>query len=343
MATYSIWRATTQSFISYPAATITSQSNANILPIFNIDQAAATNSAYNLNTATAFLNSVQDSHAHSRITSGVPQGAIMTSHGFASDSLPHVETISTNLRQQIKQGKDINLAVLLIPNYDTVRTIDCLGQEIRIKSASSSTNDPRLLKMLTLSEFMTAFNIYKNVICEEDPLRRTELDNYIQIVNELYRLYGGNVFYRYHLQFSARAAALLQKNFKVDWGVRDKNLITSLCGGLKALACNICQKSDHSTDFCPIREDYSRSSTFNKFRSPTSTESRSTFSGNRDRKSDVYGRPVTLHLGQEICNNYNTKGCSRYPCSFLHICVSCKAKHPRSECRLDKQLQDKKQ
>ena len=38
--------------------------------------------------------------------------------GIPSENLPDVETVSPDLRSAILEGKDVNLASLLIPNFD---------------------------------------------------------------------------------------------------------------------------------------------------------------------------------------------------------------------------------
>ena len=50
--------------------------------------------------------------------------------------------------------------------------------------------DPRLLKNLTLGEFIVAFGKYKNIICEVIPHRRTELDEYERNVVEMTIMVG---------------------------------------------------------------------------------------------------------------------------------------------------------
>jgi len=45
------------------------------------------------------------------------RGYVRTTYGYAAESLPLVETISPQLRQNIAAGRDVNLAALLIPYY----------------------------------------------------------------------------------------------------------------------------------------------------------------------------------------------------------------------------------
>ena len=61
--------------------------------------------------------------------------------------------ISPEIRNQIISGKDINLNLLLIPNYDTP-----------IKRKDQDT-DERLSRNLSLDEFIIAFGRYKIIMC----------------------------------------------------------------------------------------------------------------------------------------------------------------------------------
>ena len=83
---------------------------------------------------------------------------VRTQYGFAAESLPFVETVSPHIRRQIVEGKDANLATLLIP-YHTGTNIDF----------EKGKTDPILNKSLTLGEFIQAFGIYKNLMGEVFP------------------------------------------------------------------------------------------------------------------------------------------------------------------------------
>ena len=58
--------------------------------------------------------------------------------------------------------------------------------------------DPRLMKQLTIEEFITAFGIYKGIICDKFPQRRPELDSYERDIVDMASRYGGSAFYKYH-------------------------------------------------------------------------------------------------------------------------------------------------
>ena len=237
-------------------------------------------------------------------------------YGVASHTLPHIETVPPAIRQNIIEGKDVNLALLLIsPNeLGELRQLEVAGGQVYLKSIT--TTDKRFLRNLTLSEFIVAFTKYKNIMCEVYPMRRPELDMYERDIVEMATKYGGTTFYEYHKAFSARAAALLeQRNIKVDWSIRDEKMFCGLFAGTKIIACEICSSLVHSTALCPQVVG----SNFNRKR-PTGQAP-----GNSQLQVDKQGRPKVKFSGSEICNNFNGQlGCFRSYCPFAHICLTCK-------------------
>ena len=250
-------------------------------------------------------------------------------HGVPSDSLPHVDIISPSVKKDIIMGKDINLASLLIPGYRTDAMDRHLvqGSEIIPLKALS---DSRLNRALTLPEFILAFEIYKNVMCEAYPQRRVELDSYQRNIVEMSNKFGGLAFYEYHRAFSARSASLLQNhNIKINWGLKDTNLFCMTFAGQTAISCRICNSKIHTTQFCPQSSQITP-----KFRQndPPMTYARPV---RRDNHLDTSGRVRVMHGEREICNNFNSsRGCSRSPCSYSHVCTQCKKPHPSFKCML---------
>ena len=177
--------------------------------------------------------------------------AAMRQPGVAAENYRNMEIVSPQLRSQILAGKDINLALLLMPNNDTTsehRRVDFDWTEYIMKPG-----DPRLSKNLTLGEFIVAFARYKNIVCEVMPHRRTELDHYERDVVEMANHFGGTRFYDYHKAFSAKAAALLhQCQIKVDWSIRDNGLFCTMFAGKKINVCGLCSSVNHASDFCPL-------------------------------------------------------------------------------------------
>ncbi|XP_052713846.1 uncharacterized protein LOC128187444 [Crassostrea angulata] len=233
-----------------------------------------------------------------------------TRFGFSAESLPLVETISPQLRQQIMAGKDINLASILIPYY--VPTED--------KPQSEQKNDYRLQRSLSLGEFIQAFGIYKNVMCEAYPQRRVELDLYERDIIDMATRYPGKGFYEYHRQFSLMAASHLRfYNIMVDWSVRNNTLFCNIFANAKAQSCTHCHSTLHLTNFCAM------------------AATQKTEKLQLEREVDSYGRKRLYHAGKEICNNFNgTRGCQLSRCRNAHICLDCRGEHARQNCTLAK-------
>ena len=57
--------------------------------------------------------------------------------------------------------------------------------------------------------------------------------------------------YQYHVQFTRKAAAYLEKGIKIDWSKRNTELFQLIVGGAKAKLCDHCYQSDHQSQFCP--------------------------------------------------------------------------------------------
>lgn len=233
-----------------------------------------------------------------------------TRFGFSAESLPLVETISPQLRQQITAGKDINLASVLIPYY--VPTED--------KPQSEQKNDYQLQRSLSLGEFIQAFGIYKNVMCEAYPQRRVELDLYERDIIDMATRYPGKGFYEYHRQFSLMAASHLRfNNIMVDWSVRNNTLFCNIFANAKAQSCTHCHSTLHLTNFCAM------------------AATQKTEKLQLEREVDSYGRKRLYHAGKEICNNFNgTRGCQLSRCRNAHICLDCRGEHARQNCTLAK-------
>ena len=243
------------------------------------------------------------------------------SYGFAADSLPFVETVSPAIRRQVIEGKDVNLAVLLIPYYTGPMSND---EKIDTYYCSNRKPDPRLNKCLNISEFIQAFGTYKNIMCEAFPNRRHELDLYEREIVNMASRYPGAGFYDYHKQFSAKAASYLKNhNWKLDWSKRDSQLYSNIFTNYKSNCCHHCHSVSHLSDFCPSILQENKTTYF----SPASNSNKTAGS------SDARGRQRFYMKGEEICNNFNgNKGCFRNRCHNLHVCIVCHGPHPRSQC-----------
>ena len=108
-----------------------------------------------------------------------------------SDTLPYVETITQALRDKIIDGKDVNLALLLLPATELgeLRQLDVVHEQVYLKPIN--VTDKRMKRNLTLIEFFVAFTKYKNVMCGAFPYRWAELDTYERDIVEMASRYGG--------------------------------------------------------------------------------------------------------------------------------------------------------
>ena len=101
---------------------------------------------------------------------------VRTEGPYSSKSLPDVELVSPMIQRKIIEGKDINLAGLLIPHYEGAMTIE---ERADMYSCSTKKPDHRLNKILDLSSFMKVLpGIYKSVMTEAYSQRHKELDLY---------------------------------------------------------------------------------------------------------------------------------------------------------------------
>ena len=160
------------------------------------------NGTYTLTTAMTSIERAMEKSLRSEPASADSYRWLCSTSGIPSENLPDVETVSPALRSAILDGKDVNLASLLIPHFDLgeyshYAGVDCFEHLLRPLSS-----DTRLNRNLTLSEFICAFNKYRNIMCEVWD-RRKELDAYVAIVVGIVSLIDGTAFYEYHRIFSA--------------------------------------------------------------------------------------------------------------------------------------------
>lgn len=220
-----------------------------------------------------------------------------------SSSLPMMDIVPENVRKDILKGKNINLAQLLLPARE--RGIFTGSRDITIGDETLSLKprtDDRLTKQLTIQEFIKAFNIYKNVICEVFPDRRLEMDKYTSNIIEISAKYPGFSFYEYHLEFAGRAAFFLEHhNIAVDWGCTDDRLLTQVVAGRKANTCALCNAFDHTSRFCPLNAD----------------------------------KAVNNVGSNKTCMKFNSQaGCTFDPCRYAHKCALCNGNHTSHKCHV---------
>ncbi|XP_071085415.1 uncharacterized protein [Haliotis cracherodii] len=242
--------------------------------------------------------------------------------------LPRLETVSANLRQQIHVGRDINLALLLIPD-----DVHCGPRSIQIGDGQlhlKTTNDKRLQKVLGIRDFLKAFERFKKIMLEKFPNRSAEFDEYQGIIIGLSNETDDNAFYTYHKMFSAQAAAAIELlNRPVYFGRLDRELYIKIFMSRKANACQWCTELNHTSEFCPLSLD-------DQLKSSLGPRKLQQIQKNNFDGTDAHGRAIIFHQGQSICNNSNDRGCSHQHCRFMHVCLICKRTHPKYQCRTDK-------
>ena len=134
------------------------------------------------------------------------QGNSPPSFGVNPDNLPHVDVISDSMRRNITLGKYVNLASLLIADFEvTIPVYDSLSMDILKRMG-----DHRIDRSLSITQFYRSFGICKRVMCEAFPQCRNELDLYEADVGNIHEHYGKS-FTKYHIQFTKQAAAYLEK------------------------------------------------------------------------------------------------------------------------------------
>ena len=272
----------------------------------NVQESAVNNS----NTVVSTDNTIQP--GSSGLQSSMPQR-------ISTSMFPHIQTVSPAIRKQIIEGKYINLASLLQPSdnnqdYKTINEND--GSVILVKN-----KDPRLQRNLQLNEFIEAFNIYKNVVCELEPSRRVEMDMYAQDIINMATKFKGPVFYEYHKEFAKKAAAIkFSHGLTVDWSIRDEKLYSTISSGQAVIVCETCGSSVHSAHACPHSSYLPNQSLNRTWRAPSQTsQQRSAPMVNREPKTDIKGRPVLFYRGKEVCNNFLAGNCFRQRCALAHV------------------------
>ena len=256
--------------------------------------------------ASQHPHAVEAADAWNEPISSPPRPAMMPptrQQPVASTSLPLVDMVPENIRRDIIRGKDINLAQLLLPARERGSIMG--SRDIRIGDETITLKpltDNRLSRLLTIQEFIKAFNIYKNVICQFACHRREELDKYMSNIIDLASKYPGSCFYEYHLQFSSRSAYYLEHMCTpIDWGIMDERLLTHIVAGRRANACSLCHAFVHDTNFCHLAADKQKLPAQNYNNKP--------------------------------CQWYNSsRGCTLQGCTYQHCCTICRGMHSRQTC-----------
>ena len=170
---------------------------------------------------------------------------LLAQPGISSDFAPPVDIVSPNLRLQILTGQDTNLAAFLLPDINSDQP------DLTFHNIWPVTADARLQCSLSISEFVTAFSIYKRIMCGAYPQRSKELNWYLCDIVDIASKFGDQAAYEYHKLFSARATALLTElKIKVDWSYRDQVIFSLVVSGRPAFRCDLCKSVSYRAKFC---------------------------------------------------------------------------------------------
>ncbi|XP_044143987.1 uncharacterized protein LOC122933207 [Bufo gargarizans] len=270
-----------------------------------------------LEAVTTTLSLTGPPPAASPAPAGLP--VITPSTSMEDREVNPAHMIPEHLKRDILEGKDVNLASLLIASQDVVENTTYAYDEVSVVVKS---RDARLNRKLTISEFVLAFGIYREVICAVHPDRREELDLYLHKLVDLGNKYGGSAFYDYHRSFSAKVAgAFSQYGVRSNWARIDTVIFCRHFAGLRTPACAHCSSTAHTTNFCPntsVRQGPSQSA------GPSGVPER--------LARDKLGRPIKFLGKSMICNNFNEGSCNYNGCKLLHICTKCFRAHAKSMC-----------
>ena len=121
------------------------------------------------------------------------------------ESMKNIDYVTESTREKIQSGKYVNLACLLIPEYEHVSD----------ERKHEKQRDIRLNRSLTIEEFILAFNKYKRIHCARHAWRKPELDAYELIIIEISSVYGPK-FYECHKMFAQKCAAALAIGKKIN-------------------------------------------------------------------------------------------------------------------------------
>ena len=161
--------------------------------------------------------------AERSFSAGIDISSTTSPYGKHPELLKNTDYVSESVKENIVSGKYVNLATLLIPEFEQPEKKD------RYRDAKAK-------------------QVFKH--CTHHPWRKEELDDYMTKIIDIARIYGGK-FYEYHTIFSQKCAVALEQGKKVNWAEKDKNLLQMIICGSQCNSCQICKEVSHTTQFCP--------------------------------------------------------------------------------------------
>ena len=157
------------------------------------------------------------------------------------------------------------------------------------------------------------------------PMRRRELNEYLNIIAGLAVTYGGTHFYNYHRLFSAKCAARVNLwNQCPYWGAIDMELHNRVFLGCRTVTCAVCSSPEHNSDHCSYIEGNTRRCSTAAAKSPSSVHKNP---NETSTKSDQ----DSLNM-DKVCFRFNASRCNLSSCRYLHVCNYCAGAHARPLC-----------
>ena len=92
---------------------------------------------------------------------------------MSADELPYNDVVTDSVKKNTLGGKYVNLACLLIPDFEVKSTLQ--DNIYGLDFLKIGHRDHRLDRSLSITQFSKAFGVYKKVMREAYPQRRTEL------------------------------------------------------------------------------------------------------------------------------------------------------------------------
>ena len=197
-----------------------------------------------------------------------------------------------------------------------------------LTSNQSETEQQLSRRVLTPSEFASAFTRYKEVICERFPDRARELDSY-HISCTFWVWLQVKAYWQYQTLFSSKAAGLWARGYKVNFSTVDPTLLNASIAYERANVCANCQQPLYATAACPFNLQKRSNPGFSKGGKEGNSKF---FPTSQPSQANPVAR--TCHKGVEVCDNFNHQECKLRKCNYEHVCKFCQSdEHPIKDCK----------
>ena len=175
------------------------------------------------------------------------------SPAFIGQPLLLVYRVPESIKKKAWLGHNVPLYMFL-PGCTTTQLVPTQQADGSFVLTSNQSETERQLsrRVLTPSEFASAFTRYKEVICERFPDCARELDSYLLHILGMVSSYTGKAYWQYHTLFSSKAAGLWARGYKVNFSIVDATILHASIAFERANVCANCQQPLHATAACPF-------------------------------------------------------------------------------------------